>query len=123
MLFIFVCNILKQFYLWQIPAQGRVCYACWVRSRRNVQRARNIDEVRESAVPAHRHHNVSCALCGVSLFRRQTHALPSAGLPKLIYTMTPYRICYFTCDAPGPVTPFANNAIQQLALFLLFQRF
>lgn len=61
----------------QIPPEARVCYSCWVAARRNVQRAQNIDKVREKTVSAQHHQNVFCAMCAMSLFRRQTHNVPS----------------------------------------------
>ncbi|XP_028157568.1 uncharacterized protein LOC114350796 [Ostrinia furnacalis] len=69
-------EIVARIFPREIPSGGRVCYACWVTARRNVQRAQNIDEVRQNPVSA-RHQDDSCALCRMSLFRRQTHAIPT----------------------------------------------
>ncbi|KAL0829656.1 hypothetical protein ABMA28_003162 [Loxostege sticticalis] len=69
--------------------QGRVCVA----ARRNVQRAQNINEACDSAVFAH-HHNDSCGLCGMLLFRRQTHAVPSGSeRDELAARIFPREVC------------------------------
>ncbi|CAG4985214.1 unnamed protein product [Parnassius apollo] len=68
-------EIITRIYPREIPPGGLVCYACWVSARRNVKRGANIDKRREDQ--KHNHRNVVCASCGISLFRRQTHSLPS----------------------------------------------
>lgn len=58
--------------------RARVCYACWVSARRNVQRRR--DGIPDQPGPSHhRHHSEICVCCQTSLHRRQTHILTASA--------------------------------------------
>lgn len=78
----------------QIPLGGLVCYACWQSAHRSVQRAANVDAIRQDQPLTHR--KSICAWCRMSLHRRQTHILPRNGpiRDEVAARIYPYEVSY-----------------------------